>query len=129
MPDIKFCVANSSVTPIAGFTAETAVITCDLIEIPNDNCRIALICYAQVTTTAGTTNVTPGLRRGVGTAGALVGVRNAEVIKAAAGSTESFMFVGVDNLLTSAPLQYTFTLSAAGGNIAPQQYSIFAFVL
>ncbi len=104
-------------------TAETVIISSPPLTAPSDAMQVYVLAYAQLTTGAATTAVTPRIRRGTAITSALVGEANAEAIKAAAGSTEPFFLAIVETLRGLSVVQYSFTLqqaAAAGNGIALQ---------
>lgn len=96
-------------------TTEKDVITSDLTNTPRDEVRVVIICWAQLTTGTNTTGVTPHIRRGTGIAGTALTEANAETIKAAAGSTELFMWMASEQRAATA-VQYSCTLTQAAAS-------------
>jgi len=112
-------------------TTETVLVSSPRITIPKDATRIVVWGYGQLTTGAGTTAVTPRIRRGAAITDALVGLATAENVKAAAGSTEAFFLLVAEELGARDSVRYSFTLqqTAATGNGTALQGTIAVFVL
>jgi hypothetical protein len=96
-------------------TAETVIISSNLTATPRDEAEVVVLAYAQLTTGAGTTAVTPRIRRGTATSGTLVNEANAETIGPAAGSTAPYFAMFTEQRPTSS-LQYSLTLSQTGAS-------------
>lgn len=98
-------------------TAETVVATVGGIVTPR---AVTLVIkgWAQLTTGAATTAVTPRVRRGIDATGTLVGEGNPVTLGAAAGSTEDFEIDVVDPARDVSGDSYVLTLqqTAATGN-------------
>lgn len=111
-------------------TGETVIISSGLVAVPYETANLLIVAWAQLTTGTGTTGVTPRLRRGTNTAGAVVGEGNTEQVKAAAGSTEPFFIMGIDAQSPAAAVQYSLTLqqAAATGNGTALQAGIVLLV-
>lgn len=112
-------------------TAETVVATSDVIQVPTATALVVVHAWAQLTTGAATTTVTPRIRRGTDTAGTLIGEANAVTIGAVAGSTEQFQAMASEQISGIGPLQYVFTLAqaAATGNGSALQAGIIVLLL
>ena len=95
-------------------TSETAIVNTPEVVVPAQTTRVLVLAWGQLTTGAGTTTVTPRIRRGTTTAGALVGEANAETVKAAAGSTEPFFIMASEERADVDRVQYVLTLAQAG---------------
>lgn len=110
---VKGAGAASTANVTLTTTTETIIITSDVITPPYDGSDVTIWAWAQLTTGAGTTTVTPRIRRGPAITDPLVGEANAVTIGAAAGSTEVFMIMAVDALIGSGGWQYSLTLQQA----------------
>lgn len=112
-------------------TAETVVVSSDLLLTPFNTSRVVVIAWAQLTTGASTTAVTPRIRRGTTTSGTLVSEANAVTIGAAAGSTEQFFAVAFEERGGTDRVQYSLTLqqTAASANGSALQGGIVVLVL
>jgi hypothetical protein len=132
MPELLEKFAATGGTNVAlTTTIEAAVITSDPVRLPVANCRVLIKAWAQSLVGTACTAMTPRIRRGVDTSGALVGEANAEPIKTAAGSTEPFYLQVVEQRAGEDAVQYTFTLQQTGasGNGNANQYGIEVEVL
>lgn len=76
--------------------------------------RVTIAGWCQLTTGAGTTTVTPRIRRGTDTGGTLIGEGNPVTIGAAAGGTEVFSITVDDTPGELSSLSYVLTLQQAG---------------
>lgn len=115
MGDVKSIDAQVSGTNVTvTTTAETVAITSDPVNVVGDSGRFIVRGWAKLTTGAGTTAVTPRIRRGTTASGTLLGEANAEQVKAAAGSTEHVEKSAVDDVVGGASLQYVLTVEQAG---------------
>lgn len=115
-----FDVANTTDTPLVT-TAETVVATLTGVSTPRKT-SITLEGFAQLTTGASTTAVTPRIRRGSDITGTLIGEANPQQIAAAAGSTEELYIKAIDPNVDLAGGTYVLTLqqtaaSANGSNL------------
>ncbi len=131
MADIREAVANSITANVnVPTTTETIAITSDPVVIPGDAVQVCVLAWGQLTTGAGTTTVTPRIRRGTLITDPLIGEANAENVKAAAGSTEPFLIMVVETLIVRDKIQYVFTLqqAAAAGAGTVLQASILVLV-
>lgn len=115
-------VANVTVTT----TTEEVAITSPAILVPTSQASAIVFGHAQLTTGAGTTAVTPRVRRGTAITDTLVGEATAIEVAAAAGSDEMFDLLLIDSLDDVDSVQYAFTLQQAGasGNGAILQAAI-----
>ncbi len=99
-------------------TGETVIISSGPLKMPFQTARAIIKAWAQLTTGAATTTVTPRIRRGTAVGGTLVGEANAEDVKAAAGSTEPFFIMASEARAGEESVEYSLTLqqAAATGN-------------
>lgn len=132
MPDIReaqinFVTADVTLTT----TTEGAVVDSGPIVAPFQTHRVVILAWGQLVTGAGTTTVTPRIRRGTTTAGTLVGEANAEEVKAAAGSREPFFLMVSEERVDVESVTYVLTLAQAGatGNGTVSQAAILVLVL
>ena len=112
-------------------TTETAIVNTPEVVVPAQTTRALILAWGQLTTGAGTTAVTPRIRRDTTTAGTLVGEANAEAVKAAAGSTEPFFIIASEERADVDRVQYVLTLAQVGatGNGTALQAGIIVLVL
>jgi len=112
-------------------TSETSIISSGAVTLPRANGIVVVIAWAQLTTGAATTTVTPRIRQGTATTGTLVGEANAVTIGAAAGSTEVFTIFVSEERSNVANVQYNLTLqqAAATGNGTALQAGILVLIL
>lgn len=132
MADIREIAAASFTVDVTLITtAETLIIASPPLALQADVQRVVIMAWAQLATVAATTTVTPRVRRGIGITGALVGEANAEAIKAAAASTEPFIIMVVDTVVSGDAPQWSFTLQTAGSATNPTalQGTIIVFAL
>lgn len=94
-------------------TTETVIVSSGPVVSVRDTTEVVVIAWAQLTTGAATTTVTPRIRRGTTTAATLVGEANAETVKAAAGSTEPFVALVTEQIAGAGNFQYSLTLAQA----------------
>ena len=132
MPDIReaqinFATANVTLTT----TTENVAVSSGPIVTPFETHRIVILAWGQLTTGAGTTTVTPRIRRGTAITGTLVGEANAEQVKAAAGSTETFVIMVSEDRANLESVEYSLTLQQAGatGDGTVLQSAILVLVL
>lgn len=111
-------------------TSETVIVSSGAIAVPYETARLVIIACAQLTTGAGTTGVTPRIRRGTAITGTLVGEANVEQVKAVAGSTEFFAAMRFEEQSPAASVEYSLTLqqAAATGNGTALQAGIMVLV-
>jgi len=111
-------------------TTEKDVVYSGPVTVPRQTANVCIMAWAQVTTAASTTTITPRIRRGTGIAGTLVGEANPENVKAAAGSTEFVYELACEDRADVATVDYSFTVqtAAAGANGAALQGGIVVFV-
>lgn len=112
--DVFDC-ATSTVDVALVTTAETVIISSNLVNTPRDEAQIMILAWAQLTTGTNTTGVTPKIRRGTLVGGTLVNEANVEQVKAAAGSTEQFSTVAFEQRAASS-VQYSLTLTQAAAS-------------
>lgn len=94
-------------------TSETVIVSSTPVTSVRDDTEVVVLAWAQLTTGAATTTVTPRIRRGTTTAGTLIGEANAETIKVAAGGTEPFIALVTEQIAGSGTFQYSLTLAQA----------------
>lgn len=111
-------------------TTETSLVSSESVPAPRQTVTVCVLGWAQLTTGAATTTVTPRIRRGTTTSGTLVGEANAVTIGAAAGSTEQFVALACEDRSDVASVEYNYTLTqaAATGNGTAVQGGILVFV-
>jgi hypothetical protein len=115
MPDVVEKVVDVSGTNVTLVTtAETVIITSPPAKMPLQTARILIRAWAQLTTGTATTTVTPRIRRGTTTAGALVGEATAITVGAAAGSNEAFELTATEERANEESVTYSLTLEQAG---------------
>jgi len=132
MADIKEVAFNHSVADITIPTiTETVAISSGPVSLPFHACHVIILAWCQLVSGTGTTNVTPRIRRGNTTAGALVGEANAEVIKTAAGSREPFMIMVHEERAGEEAVEYCLTIqqTAATADGIVNQAAIIVLVL
>lgn len=95
-------------------TSETVIVSSGAATAPRESSTFIIIAWAQLTTGGSTTAVTPRIRRGTTTGGTLVGEANAENVKAAAGSTEPFWIMAIEDRASVAGQEYSLTLQQTG---------------
>lgn len=94
-------------------TSETLILASGPVKVPAQTCLVHVRAWAQLTTGAATTTVTPRIRRNVGVAGAVVGEANAETLKAAAAGTEPFVVEATEGRSNEDTVEYSLTLAQA----------------
>jgi hypothetical protein len=94
-------------------TTETAFLVSAAVKVPTQTCLVHVRVWAQLTTGAGTTAVTPRIRRSGAVTGDLVGVAIPETLKAAAGGTEPFVVEAIEERADMDMVQYVATLQQA----------------
>lgn len=95
-------------------TTEAVVVTSPQVTSVRETTEVIVIAWAQLTTGAGTTTVTPRIRRGGAITSTLIGEANAETIKVAAGGTEPFVSIQTETIAGGGNFTYSFTLAQAG---------------
>jgi len=132
MADIKEVAFNHSVADVAiPTTTETVVISSGPVSLPFHTCHVIILAWCQLVSGTGTTDVTPRIRQGNTTAGALVGEANAEVVKTAAGSREPFMIMVHEERAGEEAVEYCLTIqqTAATADGTVNQAAIIVLVL
>jgi len=127
MPELEEVGINYSAAAVTLVTtAETVVISSGRVPVPRQTCQVLIRAQCVLATGAGTTTVTPRIRRGTTTAGTEVGVGIAQEVKAAAGSKELFAETVMEERQNVDSVEYSFTLAqaSASGNGAAAQLSI-----
>lgn len=121
--------AHSTADVTVPTTTETVAITSPEIRLPYHTHNILVLAWCQVTAGAGTTSVTPRVRRGPSTTSPLVGEGNA--ITLAAGNTGNLVVVVADALADRDAVQYSLTVqqAAATGNGTVLQAGIVVLVM
>jgi hypothetical protein len=104
-------IVNATVTG----TTETIVVTSPAIDLPGPQITACIMAYCQLTTGGTQVTVTPRIRRGTAITSPLVGLANAEALKAAAGSTEPFFMMVTESISNLDQVIYSFSLQQAGG--------------
>lgn len=124
MAEVLEKVVNTSATNVTlTTTSETVIISSGLLTMPFQTARAVIKAWAQLTTGAATTTVTPRVRRGTAVGGTLVGEANAITIGAAAGSNEQYFIMASEARAGEESVQYSLTLeqaSATGDGTALQ---------
>ena len=113
-------------------TGETLVVTSDEILVPQHTVSVWVQTFVQLTTGAGTTSVTPRVRRGATTGGVTVDDAVAIAIAAVAGSNEQFVVYARDEDLAGRDtVQYSLTVQQVGatGNGTILQAGIIVMLL
>lgn len=114
MPELEEkAVAVSATNVTLTTTSETVIISSAPVKVQRDTCLVHIRAWAQLTTGAATTTVTPRIRRGTAVGGTLVSEANAETVKAAAGSTEPFVIEAIEERSNVDMVQYSLTLAQA----------------
>lgn len=114
MADIQEKIVNISATDVTiTTTTETVIISSGGIILPFQTALILIKAWAQLTTGAATTTVTPRIRRGTAVGGTLVGEANAITIGAAAGSNEQFFIMAMEGRSGEQSVEYSLTLQQA----------------
>lgn len=111
---VEAAVSAANVTTVT--TAETVAIASGTMAQERPVANYLIKAWAQVTTGANTTTVTPRIRRGSAATGTLVNEANAITIGAAAGSNEVFTAWAYDTQSDVNQASYCFTLAAAGAD-------------
>lgn len=112
--EIEASVSSANVTVTT--TTETVVITSPPVKLPTRTGRAIVKAWAQHTNGTGTTAVTARLRRGTAITDTLVNEANAEQVKTAAGSTEPYFSMAVDEIEAREGVQYSLTLQQTGAS-------------
>jgi len=115
MPElVEKAVATTTTNVTLTTTAETVIVSSGRVPVPHHTCLVHIRAWAQLTTGAGTTAVTPRIRRGTNTTGTLVGEANAETIKVTAGGTEPFGVEAIERRSNQESVEYSLTLEQTG---------------
>ena len=112
-------------------TTENVAVSSGPVKTPLQTHRVVIIGWAQVTTGAGTTDMTPRIRRGTAITGALVGEANAEENKVVAAETEPVFIMAVEERAGEESVEYSLTVQQGGatGNGTIIQSAILVLVL
>ena len=112
-------------------TTEQIAATVSNVRLRSRTNRVLLIAWAQVSTGTACSALTPRIRRGAAITGALVNEANAEEVKAAAGSREFVMTMGIDEREGEESVEYSVTVQQtdASANGSVDQAGIVALVL
>lgn len=132
MPDIREAGFNVSTTNVTlTTTTEAVVISSTPVPLPSARHQVVIFAWSQLTTGAGTTAVTPRIRRGTTVSGTVVGDEIAEEVKAAAGSNEPHFIMASEERSGEATVEYSLTLDQTGatGNGTVLQAGIIVLVL
>jgi len=132
MADIKEVAFNHITADVTiPTTTETVVLSSGLVSLPFHTCHIIILAWCQLVSGTGTTDVTPRIRRGTATTGALVGEANAEVVKTAAGSREPFMIMVHEERAGEEAVEYCLTIqqTAATADGTVNQATIVVLVI
>lgn len=105
----NFTTANVTLTT----TTENVCVTTPLMRVNRNSAIVMIVAWANLTTGAATTTVTPRIRRGTAITSTLITEANVVTIGAAAGSNEQFQMVAFEQLTSEQVLQYSFTLEQA----------------
>lgn len=108
---IAFATFTANVTLTT--TTEMSVVSSGPALAPRQTVNVCVYAWAQLTTGAATTTVTPRIRRGTTTSGTLVGEANAITIGAAAGSTEQYVAMVCEDRANVGSVDYNFSLAQA----------------
>lgn len=127
--EAQFNLATTNVTVTT--TTEAVAVSSGPAKLSTPTARVVIVAWGQLTTGAGTTTVTPRIRRGTTISGTLVGEANAEEVKAAAGSTEQFTIMVSETRSDEESVEYSLTLTQAGatGNGTILQAAILVLVI
>lgn len=106
--EVAFATSETDVTITT--TTEGVAITSPPALLPRETHRILVVGWCQLTTGTGTTAVTPRIRRGSDTSGALVGDAVSEAVKATAGSSEPFFVMVSEERSGEESVRYSLTL-------------------
>lgn len=96
-------------------TTETVAVTSNAaLASARPTVRVLVIGWCQIASGTGTTTITPRIRRGTATTGALVGTANAETPSGAAGTTSHYLVVAFDTQANVDNVQYSLSVQQAG---------------
>ena len=98
--------------------AEFIVISNNPLRVPAVSVRAVIRAGMLYFTAAGTSGVTPRIRRGLAVSSPLVGEGNFETAKAPAGSVEYYYIVVSEELTNVAEVTYSFTCEIGGAAVA-----------
>lgn len=129
MPERKDIEISVSDTVEAGAGAggvDALVVPAQNVVAARHTRRYLAILYAQAITHAATTGYTPRVRRGNGPSDAVVGEENTEALKAAAGGTEWFFQMQIEQRLNEGTATYALrnTFEAGPGNNSAVQQAM-----
>lgn len=96
-------------------TTEAVVVSSPVVQCPRNECDVVVVCYAELTTSADTTDVVARIRRGTAITDTLVSEENEQDVKAAAGSIEPFIQFASEQIAKS-NVQYSCTLDQVGAS-------------
>ena len=97
-------------------TTETSIVASGPATAPRETSTVCILAWGQLTTGTATTTVTPRIRRGTTTGGALLGDAVAITVGAAAGSTEQYWLAQCEDRTGVASVDYNFTLQQASAS-------------
>jgi len=132
MPEVEEVGAATATTDVTiTTTTEAVAVSSGAVPFPRASGQVLVSGWAQVTTGAGTTALTPRIRRGTAITGTLVGEANAEQVKAAAGSTEPVFAMAREDRANEGTVEYSLTVQQTGatGNGTILQSGITVLVL
>jgi len=104
-------------------TSETVILSSGPVKVPRQTCLVHIRAWAQLVTGVATTTVTPRIRRGTSTSGALVGLAGAETLKVAVAGNEPFVMEAIEQRSNQDTVEYSLTLqqaNATGDGVAVQ---------
>lgn len=129
LQDMVAVVATANVTVTT--TTEEVAVSSGPCKVTRQTARAIIVAWVQVTTGAGTTTVTPRIRRGTTITGDLLGEANAMIIGGAAGSNEQYLMIASEARagIESAEYSLTVTQAAATGNGTVLQAGILVVTL
>ena len=127
--EVEIVTTGTSVTLTT--TTENVAVSSGPVKTPFQTHRVIIIGWAQVTTGAGTTALTPRIRRGTAITGTLVGEANAEENKVVAAETEPVFIMVVEERAGEESVEYSLTVQQADatGNGTIVQSGILVLVL
>jgi hypothetical protein len=109
---VGFAVTTTAVTLTT--TTENVAVSSGPVTATRPTVNVCVIGYAEVTTGADTTDLTPRIRRGTAITGTLVSEENDIDVQAAAGSTEQIMGMACEQRSNVATVEYSFTVDQVG---------------
>jgi len=114
MPELEEKQVNYSPTNVTlTTTTETVVVSSGPVKVSRHTCLVHVRAWAQLTTGAATSAVTPRIRRGTANSGQLLSEANAEEIKIIPGSIEPFVIEGIEERSNMDTVEYSLTLQQA----------------